>query len=236
MPEGGRLTLETANCHLDDAYSRLHPGVPAGQYVLLEQSGGHVKIYSEPGQGTTVKIYLPRHYSGPSDRSLAPLAVSETVGGSETVLVVEDDASVLVMSGASLRELGYHVLEARHANEAIALFKTDQQVDLLLTDIVMPDINGRKLADEAVALRPGLKVLFMTGFTKNAIIHNGVLDPGVNFLPKPFTFEQLARKVRASPPLSDQKTAQRSRRATECSHARLDNRAMGRHAKPPPTR
>ena len=238
MPEGGRLTVETANCHLDDRYSQLHPGVPAGQYVLVavtdtgtgmtpeviakafdpffttkdvgkgtglglsqvfgfvKQSGGHVKIYSEPGHGTTVKVYLPRYYSAEPHQAAELSAKHIEFGGTEAILLVEDDASVLAMTAASLRELGYRVSEAAHAKEAVAQLKNGQTYDLLLTDIVMPDINGRKLADEAATLCPNLKVLFMTGFTKNAIVHNGVLDPGVNFLAKPFTSEELARKVR----------------------------------------
>ena len=238
MPEGGRLTVETANCHLDDRYSQLHPGVPAGQYVLVavtdtgtgmtpeviakafdpffttkdvgkgtglglsqvfgfvKQSGGHVKIYSEPGHGTTVKVYLPRYYSAAPHQAAEPSAKRTEFGGTEAILLVEDDASVLAMTAASLRELGYRVSEAAHAKEAVAQLKNGQTYDLLLTDIVMPDINGKKLADEAATLCPSLKVLFMTGFTKNAIVHNGVLDPGVNFLAKPFTSEELARKVR----------------------------------------
>jgi signal transduction histidine kinase/ActR/RegA family two-component response regulator len=239
MPEGGRLTVETANCQLDDSYARLHPGVPAGQYVMIavtdtgtgmtaevlakafdpffttkdtgkgtglglsqifgfvKQSGGHVKIYSEPGEGTAVKVYLPRYYTKAKDQIFTgPPSIPVEVRGTEAILVVEDDANVLAMVTASLRELGYQVFEARHATEAVALLKDGQAFDLLLTDIVMPDINGRKLAEEAAALRPGLKILFMTGFTKNAIVHNGVLDPGVNFLAKPFTFDELSRKVR----------------------------------------
>ena len=238
MPEGGRLTVETANCHLDDRYARLHPGVPAGQYVLIavtdtgqgmapdvvakafdpffttkdaakgtglglsqvfgfvKQSGGHVKIYSELGQGTTVKIYLPRHYATESDRATSAEQASSEIRGSETILLVEDEASVLALTAASLRDLGYTVREARHASEAVSQLKNGVQVDLLLTDIVMPDVNGRKLADEAMTLRPALRVLFMTGFTRNAVVHNGVLDPGVHFLAKPFTIEELSRKVR----------------------------------------
>lgn len=238
MPEGGRLTVETANCHLDDRYSRLHPGVPAGQYVLIavtdtgtgmpqevadkafdpffttkdptkgtglglsqvfgfvRQSGGHVKIYSEPGQGTTVKIYLPRHYATANDRTAAEMPVPAEMRGTESILLVEDDAGVLSLTATSLRELGYAVLEARHANEAVRLLTDGAKIDLMLTDIVMPDINGRKLADQALSMRPGLKVLFMTGFTRNAVVHNGVLDHGVHFLAKPFTIEELSRKVR----------------------------------------
>ncbi len=238
MPEGGRLTVETANCHLDDRYSRLHPGVPSGQYVLIavsdtgtgmpsevlakafdpffttkaagkgtglglsqvfgfvKQSGGHVKIYSEPGQGTTVKIYLPRYYGSEDDRVAAEAPVAAELKGMESILLVEDDANVLALTSAGLRDLGYSVLEARHANDAMAHLSNGAHVDLMLTDIVMPDINGRKLAEQAEALRPGLRVLYMTGFTKNAVVHNGVLDAGVHFLAKPFTLDELARKLR----------------------------------------
>jgi signal transduction histidine kinase/ActR/RegA family two-component response regulator len=237
MPEGGRLTLETANCHLDDRYSRLHPDVPPGQYVLIavtdtgtgmnadvtakafdpffttketgkgtglglsqvfgfvRQSGGHVKIYSELGQGTTVKIYLPRHYGDAADRQPSAKASAE-LKGSETILLVEDDASVLALTATGLRDLGYTVIEARHANDALGQLAKGTPIELLLTDIVMPDVSGRKLAEQAGALRPSLKVLFMTGFTKNAVVHNGVLDAGVHFLAKPFTLDELSRKVR----------------------------------------
>ena len=236
MPNGGRLTLETANCHLDDRYSRLHPDVPAGQYVLIavtdtgigippgmlskvfepfyttkppgmgtglglsqvfgfvRQSGGHIKIYSEPGQGTTVKIYLPRFF-GDLDQVAATGPAIE-YKGTETILLVEDDPRVLSLTATALREFGYTVLEAGHPDVGIRHLKNGNKIDLLLTDIVMPDVGGRILADQAVAICPGLKVLFMTGFTKNAVVHNGTLDPGVNFLAKPFTLEELSRKVR----------------------------------------
>ncbi|AHB47793.1 histidine kinase [Hyphomicrobium nitrativorans NL23] len=237
MPDGGCLTVETANCHLDDRYARLHPGIPAGQYVLIavtdtgtgmstdilhkafdpffttkdatkgtglglsqvygfvKQSGGHVKIYSEIGQGSTVKIYLPRHYAVEAERH--DVVVHEVIRakGAETVLLVEDDVRVLELTTASLRELGYTVLVAGGAKDALAQLDSDVEIDLLLTDIVMPEMNGRKLADAAEKLRPGLKVIFMTGFTKNAVVHNGVLDPGVNFLAKPFSLEELSAKI-----------------------------------------
>ena len=235
--DGGRLTLETANCHLDDRYSRLHPDVPAGQYVLIavtdtghgmtpeiaakvfepffttkdtgkgtglglsqvfgfvKQSGGHVKIYSEPGQGTTVKIYLPRYFGEAAGDSSGAALVDE-VRGNESILLVEDDANVLAMTATGLRDLGYTVREARHAREALETLARGEKFDLLLTDIVMPDMNGRKLAEQAAIVAPGFCVLFMTGFTKNAVVHNGVLDRGVHFLAKPFTLEELSRKVR----------------------------------------
>lgn len=237
MPKGGRLTIETANCHLDDRYSQQYPDVPAGHYVLLavsdtgtgmtedvlakafdpfyttkdpskgtglglsqvygfvKQSGGHVKVYSEPGEGTTVKIYLPRHYTTEADRSEPEQTTHET-SGTGTVLLVEDEMRVLELTAASLRELGYTVLEAHSGKQALDVLMNDESIDLLLTDIVMPEMNGRQLADAACKLRPDLKVLFMTGFTKNAVVHNGVLDPGVHFIAKPFSLEEFAIKVR----------------------------------------
>src|SRR6476646_5578156 len=104
------------------------------------------------------------------------------VTGNETVLLVEDDAKLLELTTAALHEIGYRVIPAAHANEALAVLSDGSNIDLLLTDVVMPDINGRKLADEARAMRPGLKVLYMTGFTRNAIVHNGTLDIGVYLL------------------------------------------------------
>jgi CheY-like chemotaxis protein len=164
-------------------------------YGFVKQSGGHVKIYSEPGQGTTVKIYLPRHYGTEGARSEAQPKPVES-HGTETILLVEDEDRVLELTAASLRELGYTVFLARSAREALEQLQNGAIVDLLLTDIVMPEMNGRKLADAAVALRPDLRIMFMTGFTKNAVVHNGVLDPGVHFLAKPFSLEELAEKLR----------------------------------------
>ena len=236
MPEGGRLTIETANFHLDDSYAAQHAEVPAGQYVLIavsdtgtgmapevaakafdpffttkpadkgtglglsqvfgfvKQSGGHVKIYSEVGQGTTVKIYLPRYFG---EAAPAPGAtVSARAGSGETILLVEDDERVRLVTVASLRELGYTVVHAANGADALHKLSEHPDVALLFTDIVMPGMNGRKLADEALRLLPGLKLLFTTGFTRNAVVHNGVLDHGVNFLAKPFTIDQLATKLR----------------------------------------
>ena len=163
---------------------------------FVKQSGGHVKIYSAPGVGTTVKLYLPR--SQVAEAQAAPDANTEVAraAGEEIVLVVEDEDRVRHLSVDALRELGYTVVQASDATQALAVLEIQPRVDLLFTDIVMPDMNGRKLADEAVARRPGLKVLYTTGYTKNAIVHNGMLDADVAFLPKPFTFEQLALKVR----------------------------------------
>lgn len=240
MPDGGRLTIETANAHLDDAYAATHAEVAAGQYVMVsvtdtgegmpdavierafdpffttkgvgkgtglglsqvfgfvKQSHGHVKIYSEPGEGTVIKIYLPRHYgSGAASGQSAPLSDSlPRARAGEIVLVVEDEERVRHMSVDSLRELGYTVVHAPSGEDALAMLDTQPRIDLLFTDIVMPGINGRVLADRAGAMRPGLRILYTTGYTRNAIVHNGMLDPGVAFLAKPFTLGQLAHKVR----------------------------------------
>jgi PAS domain S-box-containing protein len=241
MPDdGGRLTIETQNAHLDTRYAAAHTGVPEGQYVLVavtdtgsgmppdvmakafdpffttkevgkgtglglsqvygfvKQSGGHVKIYSEPGQGTTVKVYLPRLFmedaavETPVQKPEVPLGDAR-----EVVLVVEDEPGVRQFSVDALKELGYRVLEADGAAAALRLLDGHPEIALLFTDVVMPDVNGRRLADEARRRRPGLKVLYTTGYTRNAVVHNGVLDPGVQMIGKPFTLEDLAGRVRA---------------------------------------
>lgn len=237
MLDGGRLTIETANCRLDDAYASEH-AIPAGQYVMVavtdtgdgmspdiaakafdpffttkgvgkgtglglsqvfgfvKQSGGHVKIYSELGHGTTVKIYLPRHYgSAEAPKTAWP---DKVMFGTEVevILVVEDDDQVLDLTVQMLRDLGYGVIETRNGAEALNALQSHPEIVLLFTDIVMPDMNGRELAEHATRMRPDLKVLFTTGYTRNAIVHNGVLDPGVSLLPKPASMEQLAAKIR----------------------------------------
>ncbi|MDF0543137.1 CHASE3 domain-containing protein [Sphingobium sp. H39-3-25] len=244
MPEGGRLTIETTNAFLDEAYAAAHEEVVPGQYVMIsvsdtgtgmpkevaqrafdpffttkalgqgtglglsqvfgfiKQSHGHVKIYSEAGEGTTIKLYLPRHYGAAAEdgRSAAaiqtsnealPRAIQE-----EIILVVEDEERVRHVSVDALRDLGYVVVQASDARHALEVLAVHPRIDLLFTDIVMPDMNGRKLADLARIDRPELKVLYTTGYTRNAIVHNGMLDPGVAFLAKPFTLSQLANKVR----------------------------------------
>ena len=238
MPDGGSLTIETANCHLDENYAATHAEVVPGQYVMVavtdtgsgmppevvsrafepfyttkpvdkgtglglsqvfgfvKQSGGHVKIYSELAAGTTVKVYLKRHFSEEATADPPATALDLAKLPTETVLVVEDDAHMRAASVDLLRELGYAVLHAGDATDALRLIDRNPDVTLLFTDIIMPMMDGRKLAEQAILRRPGLKVLFTTGFTRNAVVHNGVLDPGVNFLAKPFTLDQLAATVR----------------------------------------
>jgi PAS domain S-box-containing protein len=242
MPNGGKLTIETANCYLDEAYvGEIAEPVMQGQYVMVavtdtgsgmdkatlqkafepffttkevgkgtglglsqvygfvRQSAGHVKIYSEVGEGTTVKVYLPRH-RGESDAVKAEDAFSDAARaiGKETILVVEDDDALRAYTTESLRELGYRVLEAANGAAALEILSNDSDIDLLFTDVVMPGgINGRQLADNTARRRPMLKVLFTTGYTRNAIVHHGRLDPGIHLISKPFSFLELATRIRA---------------------------------------
>ncbi|HUD87163.1 MAG TPA: ATP-binding protein [Xanthobacteraceae bacterium] len=164
-------------------------------YGFVKQSGGHVKIYSETGHGTTVKIYLPRAHGQPGDvqtqNGAAPSAY-----GKETILVVEDDDDVRTLICDTLRELDYTVLQASNAEAALRLFDGGGHVDLLLSDVILPGLNGRELATAALSKRPKLKVLFMTGYSRNAIVHQGRLDEGVQLIQKPLTQASLAAKIR----------------------------------------
>jgi CheY-like chemotaxis protein len=234
---GGKLTIETANAHLDEAYAARHSEVTPGQYVLVsvtdtgtgmdaettsrvfepffttkgegkgtglglsqvygfvKQSGGHVKLYSELGRGTTVRIYLPRRqgdavHEEAEDARLAPEAFGETI------LVVEDDPDVRAYSVGALQELGYQVVEAHDGPSAVRLLE-QRSFDLVFTDVVLPGgMTGAQVVARAVQLWPGIKTLFTTGYARNAIVHHGRLDPGVHLITKPFTFDDLAAKVR----------------------------------------
>jgi PAS domain S-box-containing protein len=166
-------------------------------YGFVKQSGGHVKIYSEQGRGTSVKIYLPRLYA--EDATVSPEPISRIAKGTagEIILAVEDDPDVRAHTTGALRELGYAVLEAAHGRMALEILEAHPEVDLLFTDVGLPGgMNGRQLAEAARRLRPNLKVLFTTGYARNAIIHDGRLDPGVQLLTKPFTFAGLSHKLR----------------------------------------
>ncbi|PZU59875.1 MAG: histidine kinase [Sphingobium sp.] len=241
MPDGGRLTIETANARLDEGYAASQAEVPPGQYVMIavtdtgtgmprqvierafepffttkevgkgsglglsmiygfvKQSGGHVKIYSEEGEGTTIKLYLPRLMREPEGEE-EPVTISQGLEGSrreETILVVEDDDDVRAYTVECLRELGYRVLEAHDGASALRLLERQEApIDLLFTDVVMPGMTGRELADAARERQSDLRVLYTSGYTRNAIVHAGRLDAGVEIINKPFTYEALARKVR----------------------------------------
>ncbi|MBA2401122.1 MAG: response regulator [Bradyrhizobium sp.] len=165
-------------------------------YGFIKQSNGHIKIYSEVGHGTTVKLYLPR--SEASAVVEAPVSASALDSpGNETVLVVEDDAMVRDFVVQQLRQLGYRTLLAENGNAALAVLDGDAAIDLLLTDVILSGtLTGKQVADAAAQRRPGLKVLFMSGYTENAIVHHGRLDPGVMLLSKPFRATELAQMVR----------------------------------------
>jgi CheY-like chemotaxis protein len=168
-------------------------------YGFVRQSGGHVRIYSEVGHGTTVKLYLPRLTGTVEDAGETgrPTRHALARGEGETILVVEDEEELRAFSAEALRELGYRVVEADDARTALRALDQVAQIELLFTDVVLPGgVNGRELADEVVRRSPRTRVLFTTGYTKNAIVHHGRLDPGVHLLGKPFSYAELASKVR----------------------------------------
>jgi CheY-like chemotaxis protein len=166
-------------------------------YGFVKQSRGHVRIYSEVGEGTTVKIYLPRYAARSDDAEEEILPALARGQGHETILVVEDDEDVRSYSTDSLRDLGYSVVEATNGRAALQILESHPEITILFTDVGLPGgMNGRQLAEEARKQRPNLKVLFTTGYARNAIVHDGRLDPGVELLTKPFSQSALGEKLR----------------------------------------
>ena len=238
MPDGGRLTIETANMWLDDRAARerdMQPGQyvaisvsdtgtgmspevvarafdpffttkPTGQgtglglsmiYGFARQSEGQVRIYSELGEGTTVRIYLPRHH-GAMDEEQAPVNLSQAprAAAGETVLVVDDEPSVRMLVTEVLEEVGYAAIEAADGVSGLKVLQSDVRIDLLITDVGLPGgVNGRQMADAARRVRPQLRVLFITGYAENAALGNGHLEPGMHVLTKPFAMETLASRI-----------------------------------------
>jgi two-component system, cell cycle sensor histidine kinase and response regulator CckA len=165
-------------------------------YGIVKQNNGIVNVYSEPGEGTTFKIYIPRHI-GEDKREQKQSAGLSLVGGHETVLLVEDEPILLQMGKAMLERLGYRVLDANSPAEAVKIAEEHKNdIHLLITDVIMPEMNGRDLADKLLSLHPHLKLLFMSGYTADVIAHHGVLDPGVKFVQKPFSMKDLANRIR----------------------------------------
>jgi PAS domain S-box-containing protein len=240
MPAGGKLTIETSNAFLDEAYCQGQPELKPGQYVLIsvsdtgtgmdpevqarafepffttksvgqgtglglsqvygfvKQSRGHIKIYSEVGEGTTIKLYLPRAVQAGDDDSKMPNATDGLAGrGGETVLLVEDDADVRQYLAEVLEDLNYRVLAVQDSSGALRyLREKGARIDVLLTDVILPGVNGRQLAEQAQQMRPGLPVLFMTGYSRNAIVHHGRLDPGILVIQKPIRPVDIAARLR----------------------------------------
>jgi CheY-like chemotaxis protein len=164
---------------------------------IVTQSGGKIWIYSEPGRGTTFKIYFPT-IEGELDALNVKKEKDSSPRGSETVLLVEDEPSVRDLANRLLKQQGYRVLEAANGEEALRLAQdTDgERIHLLLTDVVLPQMSGKELADQFKSSRPDLKVLYMSGYTDFAVVHQGVLNPGTHFLQKPFSLETLSQKIR----------------------------------------
>ncbi|MBM4279106.1 MAG: PAS domain S-box protein [Deltaproteobacteria bacterium] len=237
MPKGGKLTIETANVELDEAYAKRHIAVKPGFYVMLsisdtgvgmppevkerlfepffttkemgkgtglglstvygivKQSGGNIWVYSEPGQGTTFKIYLPRVDEPLEERKEE--VIQEVTKGDETILVVEDEETVRKLAVRLLKKQGYQVLEAPDGGQAFILCeKYEGSIHLILSDVVMPGMSGRELVERLQKIHPEAKILYMSGYTDNVIAHHGILEKGIEFISKPFTLESLARKVR----------------------------------------
>lgn len=198
---GAGMSKETIGRAFEPFYTTKEIGKGTGLglsmvYGFVKQSGGHITIYSEVDQGTTVKLYFPRYRGTPGENEAAPSHAAPEGLREEIVLVVEDNEDVRGYSVMILRELGYGVLEAPDAEAAMAILRRPGRIDLLFTDVVLPGKTGRMLATEAQAIRPELRVLFTTGYSRNAIIHQGRLDADVHLVSKPFTFEQLASRLR----------------------------------------
>jgi nitrogen-specific signal transduction histidine kinase/CheY-like chemotaxis protein len=166
-------------------------------YGFVQQSGGQVRIYSEVGQGTMVCLYLPRHVGATQpDETPAPTPVASRAGHNEIVLVVDDEPTIRVLVGEVLQDLGYTAIEAQDGAQALTVLRSGTRIDLLITDVGLPGgMNGRQVADAALVLRPGLKVLFITGYAENAVLSHGHLDPGMHVLTKPFSLETLGRRI-----------------------------------------
>ena len=240
MPDGGRITVETANKWMDDRMARerdLPPGQylslcvtdtgtgmspdviarafdpffttkPIGQgtglglsmiYGFIQQSGGQIRVYSEVGQGTTMCLYLPRHY-GPADEAGAAPSLDDAPRAEQgqTVLIVDDEPTVRMLVTEVLEDLGYTAIEAADGVAGLKVLQSNVRVDLLVTDVGLPGgMNGRQMADAARTGRPALKVLFITGYAENAILGNGHLEPGMQVLTKPFVMEALASRIKA---------------------------------------
>jgi signal transduction histidine kinase/CheY-like chemotaxis protein len=237
MQLGGKLTIETLNVELDEAYCQAHPNTQPGAFVMLAvsdngigmspetkqhifepffttksqgqgtglglamvygavlQNGGSIEVYSELGRGTTFKIYLPRIDA--LAEALEPAPPLSCIRGHETIVIVEDDERVRTLCARVLRRQGYTVHAFRNGEDAlVAIASMQQRLDLVITDVVMPGMNGRMFSEQVQRIFPGLRVLYTSGYTQNVIAQHGVLEPGINFLAKPYSYEGLAKRIR----------------------------------------
>ena len=197
---GSGMTAEVMKKAFEPFFTTKPVGLGTGlglsqAFGFVRQSNGHVKLYSELGVGTTVRIYLPRFMGEDQAKPEGPIKKLSPRAVSETILVTEDDVELRKVTVNALRDLGYQVIEAADGHDALQLMDQSERIDLLFTDVVMPRMNGRQLADEALRRRPSLKILFTTGYTQNAVVHNGILDPGVDLIVKPYSIEHLAQKL-----------------------------------------
>ena len=234
MPEGGSLTIETANVRLNGDDSHIHPKAGPGDYVqltvsdtglgmdretrmhifepffttkgvgqgtglglatvygIVTQNNGFISVYSEPGKGSVFKLYLPRLMQEPvAEDKPAPLAAV-----SATILLVEDEEMLLLMATRLLEELGYTVIQAESPQDAIGVCQKNQSIDLILTDVVMPGMNGREMAQRIKAIRPDMKVLFMSGYTADIVAQRGIVDEGMHYIQKPLEMRKLNERIR----------------------------------------
>jgi CheY-like chemotaxis protein len=238
MPEGGTLTFETYNAHVDEWYRKHRPDVAPGRYLVIvasdtgtgirqseqehifepfystkepgrgtglglatchgivKQNGGHIRLHSEPGQGATFKIYFPRAEGVPEEESPARVVPAD-LGGGETVLVVEDEQVVRRISVGTFQRLGYRVLEAATGAEAIEVAgRQEGRIDAVVCDVVLPDMRGPEVTARLTDRNPDVRVLYVSGYAEDTIVHGGVLQEGINFLQKPYTPEAIARALR----------------------------------------
>jgi two-component system, cell cycle sensor histidine kinase and response regulator CckA len=239
MPDGGKLTIETANVYLDEDYHATHPYIKPGHHVMLalsdtgcgmsaevkshlfepfyttkqkgrgtglglatiygavKQAGGTIEVYSELGKGTIFRIYLPAITESPEALEMDKSTTTSLPKGEETILLVEDERIVRELATKILKRLNYSILPASNGAEALEIARNyNGIINLLITDVVMPGMNGRQLAEQLQQMRPQTKVLFTSGYTENAIAHHGVIDSNLNFIGKPYSSRDMANKIR----------------------------------------
>nr|WP_319494021.1 response regulator [uncultured Desulfobacter sp.] len=200
--DGCGMDAETASRIFEPFFTTKEAGKGTGLglstiYGILKQNKGCINVYSEPGQGTTFKLYFRRYTGNDVVLDGAQHKMKTVPPGTETILLVEDEPAILNMIASALNKSGYHVLKANTPDEAIKLAGENSKIDLILTDVIMPSMNGRKLAELTVAIHPSMQCIYMSGYTADVIAHHGVLNDNINFISKPFTMKNLLGKIRS---------------------------------------